>query len=118
VDDSVDSREMYAEYLRFSGFAVAEAADGREAVVEAVNLLPDLIVMDLGMPVMDGWGAISMLRRVRVTRAIPIIALSGYTLGAERTRAEAAGADLFLGRPCLPNDLVVQIRRLLQTKAA
>ena len=80
VDDYQDAREMYAEYLQYSGFRVAEAKNGNEAVSQARSLKPDLILMDLSLPGMDGWEATRVLKADEETRHIPIVALTGHAL--------------------------------------
>ena len=87
VDDYQDAREMYAEYLQFSGFRVAEARNGNEAVEQAFALKPDLILMDLSLPGMDGWEATRRLKADETTRHIPIVALTGHARHKRRARA-------------------------------
>ena len=113
VDDYQDAREMYAEYLQFSGFRVAEARNGNEAVDQAFALLPDLILMDLSLPGKDGWEATKELKADSRTRHIPIVALTGHALAGASDGAKKAGCDSFVTKPCLPDALVAEIRRLL-----
>jgi CheY-like chemotaxis protein len=113
VDDYQDAREMYAEYLQFSGFRVAEARNGNEAVEQAFALKPDLILMDLSLPGMDGWEATRRLKADETTRHIPIVALTGHALAGASEGARRAGCDSFVTKPCLPDDLVVEVRRML-----
>ena len=113
VDDYQDAREMYAEYLQFSGFRVAEARNGNEAVEQAMALKPDLILMDLSLPGMDGWEATRLLKADQTTRHIPIVALTGHALAGASEGARKAGCDSFVTKPCLPDDLVVEVRRML-----
>jgi CheY-like chemotaxis protein len=113
VDDYQDAREMYAEYLQFSGFRVAEAKNGNEAVEQAFALKPDLILMDLSLPGMDGWEATRRLKADETTRHIPIVALTGHALAGASEGARKAGCDSFVTKPCLPDDLVVEVRRML-----
>src|SRR5215208_4246740 len=80
VDDYQDAREMYAEYLSFSGFRVVEAGTGTEAVEKALALRPDVILMDLSLPGMDGWAATRQLKSDDRTRSIPVVALTGHAL--------------------------------------
>jgi CheY-like chemotaxis protein len=115
VDDYQDAREMYAEYLQFSGFRVAEARNGNEAVEKAFSLKPDLILMDLSLPGMDGWEATRRLKSDDATRHIPIVALTGHALAGASEGAKKAGCDSFVTKPCLPDDLVVEVRRMLST---
>jgi len=113
VDDYQDAREMYAEYLQFSGFRVAEARNGNEAVEQAFALKPDLILMDLSLPGMDGWEATRRLKADERTSQIPIVALTGHALAGASEGAKKAGCDSFVTKPCLPDDLVIEVRRML-----
>ena len=115
VDDYQDAREMYAEYLQFSGFRVAEAKNGNEAVEQALALKPALILMDLSLTGMDGWEATRRLKADESTRHIPIVALTGHALAGASEGAKKAGCDSFVTKPCLPDDLVVEVRRMLNT---
>lgn len=103
---------MYAEYLEFSGFRVAEAADGPEALEKVAALLPDLVVMDLSLPGIDGWEATRRIKREPRTSHIPVIAVSGHS-GSEIEEALEAGCVACLVKPCMPDDLVARIRRVL-----
>src|SRR5947207_12298977 len=111
VDDYQDAREMYAEYLQFSGFRVAEARNGNEAVAQAFSLQPDLILMDLSLPGMDGWEATKVLKADERTRHIPVVALTGHALAGASEGARKAGCDSFGTTPCLRYALVVDVRR-------
>ena len=113
VDDYQDAREMYAEYLQFSGFRVAEARTGNEAVAQARSLRPNLILMDLSLPGMDGWEATRVLKADEATKHIPIVALTGHALAGASEGARKAGCDSFVTKPCLPDDLVVEVKRML-----
>jgi CheY-like chemotaxis protein len=115
VDDYQDAREMYAEYLQFSGFRVAEARNGNEAVAQAFSLRPDLILMDLSLPGIDGWEATRVLKADERTKHIPVVALTGHALAGASEGARKAGCDSFVTKPCLPDDLVVEVRRMLET---
>lgn len=114
VDDYQDAREMYAEYLSFSGFRVVEAGTGTEAVEKALALRPDVILMDLSLPGMDGWAATRQLKSDERTKAIPVVALTGHALAGASEGARLAGCDAFVTKPCLPDELVVEIRRMLR----
>lgn len=113
VDDYQDAREMYSEYLEFSGFRVAEARNGIEALEKAFELLPDLILMDLSLPGMDGWEATRRLKADERTKRIPVVALTGHALAGHSEGARQAGCDAFVTKPCLPDALVVEIRKML-----
>jgi two-component system cell cycle response regulator DivK len=117
VDDYPDAREMYSEYLQFSGFDVVEAANGIEALERAVDEHPDVILMDLSLPVMDGWEATRRLKADARTAAIPVVALTGHALAGISEGAKRAGCDAFVTKPCLPEDLVKEIRRVLEQRS-
>jgi len=118
VDDYQDAREMYAEYLQFSGFDVIEAGNGMEAIERAADSAPDIILMDLSLPVMDGWEATRRLKADKTTADIPIVALTGHALAGILEGAKKAGCDAFVTKPCLPEDLVKEIRKVLSAPAA
>lgn len=115
VDDYQDGREMYADALKFAGFRALEASSGLEALQLAIDRLPDLILMDLSLPGMDGWEVTARLKKDSRTRHIPIIALTAHALQEERERAEQAGCDGFLAKPCLPDELLEEVKRVLAT---
>ncbi len=118
VDDYPDAREMYTEYLEFSGFDVVEAGNGMEALQRAVDTTPDIILMDLSLPVMDGWEATRRLKADKCTASIPVVALTGHALADISEGAKRAGCDAFVTKPCLPEDLVREIRRILDRPPA
>src|SRR5436190_183762 len=111
VDDCQDTRELYAEYLELSGFDVKEADDGIVAVSEAVRVLPDVIVMDMSLPKLDGREAAQQLRADERTRSIPLVMISGYD--ADSLPANDGLWDHYLGKPCPPEELVTVIGRLV-----
>ncbi len=113
VDDFQDNREMYAEFLRFSGLRVEEATNGHEALDKATTLGPDLIVMDLSLPGIDGWEATRRLKADRHTKHIPVVALTGHALAGYSEGARQAGCDAFVTKPCLPEELLNEIQRIL-----
>jgi CheY-like chemotaxis protein len=108
VDDSVDSRSLYSEYLDLVGFRVEEASDGLEAIEKALASPPDLIVMDLTLPRMGGREATQKLKADERTKDIPVVVLSGHT-----PADQDEPWDRYLVKPCLPDDLVAAIRQLL-----
>ena len=115
VDDFQDNREMYAEFLVFSGFRVIQAANGREALDQAFANRPDIIIMDLSLPEMDGWEATRRLKADRRTQTIPVVALTGHAMAGHSKGAIEAGCDSFVAKPCLPDQLVAEIRKMLST---
>ncbi len=118
VEDYQDAREMYAAYLQFSGFEVAEATNGVEAIEKALSLLPDIVLMDLALPRMDGWEATRRLKNDDRTKNIPVVALTGHALAGHAEGARQAGCDAFVTKPCLPDALVAEIKRLLDRQPA
>ncbi|MFZ5468828.1 MAG: response regulator [Myxococcota bacterium] len=113
VDDFSDAREMFSEYLGAVGFRTAEARDGQEAVAQAHALGPDVILMDLSLPGMDGWEATRNLKADPKTRDIPVVALTGHSPEEFSAGARAAGCDGFVTKPCVPDELVAELRRHL-----
>jgi two-component system, cell cycle response regulator DivK len=118
VEDYQDAREMYAAYLQFSGYRVAEAANGLEALEKTRELMPDIILMDLALPKMDGWEATRRLKADDRTKHIPIVALTGHALAGHAEGARQAGCDAFVTKPCLPDALVTEIQRMLSVRRA
>lgn len=115
VEDCDDNRDMYAAFLTRRGFEIAEAADGRQALEQSFTLQPDLVVMDLSLPDMDGEQAIRSLRGDDRTKNLPIIVVSGAVQGEDRV---SPGWDAYLSKPCPPDLLVDQINKLLMQLAS
>ena len=109
VDDNGENRSIYAMILRHVGYDVVEAADGGEAIVAARRLHPDLVLMDLSMPVIDGWRATQILKSDPATCAIPVVALTAHDLTSELGRVREIGFDGFLEKPCLPGVVVREV---------
>jgi two-component system cell cycle response regulator DivK len=114
VDDTLDARELYAEYLRIAGLRAEVAEDGLDALTKAQALRPSAIIMDLAMPRMDGWEATRRLKQNPLTRDIPIIALTGHVIERSRERAIEAGADGYLTKPCFPDSLLAEVQRVMR----
>jgi CheY-like chemotaxis protein len=113
AEDFEDARELYRDYLEFSGFSVETVTNGREAITQAVALQPDIILMDASMPVLDGWQATRELKNNPTTKHIPVLALTAHAFDDARQEASAVGCDGFVTKPCLPDDLVSKIRAFL-----
>jgi CheY-like chemotaxis protein len=113
VDDSRDIRELWRDWLHYWGFLVDEAQDGRTAVQRATAARPDLVLMDLWMPILDGFAATEQLKANPSTSAVPILALSADSLMPTRDRAMKAGCEAFLPKPIASDDLLEEIRRAL-----
>lgn len=108
VDDDADGRKICVLFLQSAGFICIEAADGVEALRKAFAVVPDLIVMDLQLPRLDGWATTRTLKFDPRTAHTPIVALSGHVFPRHRLAASAAGCDAFLAKP-------VQFPELLET---
>jgi len=118
ADDVGEQRAFYAASLVLAGFAVHEAADGGQVIDVVVARAPDVVVLDLAMPVLDGLEVCRRLKADDSTASIPIIVLTGNTLPGVREAVKRAGADAFLARPCAPATLVTVIRRHTEENAA
>jgi CheY-like chemotaxis protein len=113
AEDFEDARELYRDYLEFSGFAVQTANNGREAIAQAIAVQPDIILMDASMPVLDGWQATRELKSNPATKHIPVLALTAHAFDDARREAKNVGCDGFVTKPCLPDDLVTKVRAAL-----
>jgi two-component system, cell cycle response regulator DivK len=118
VDDSADTREVYTEYLRHRGLDVITAVDGAAGIELATRTKPNVIILDLAMPRMSGVSAAHHLKHDPRTRKIPIIMLTGYALRAIQEGALEMGVDVFLTKPCLPEDLEGHITALLRGRSS
>lgn len=116
VDDVPDNRDIYAEYLRFKGYEVLTAEDGQRALEAAAAHPLDVIVMDLALPVLDGWEATRRLKADERTRDIPVIALTAHDEPTYRQRALDVGCEVFLTKPHSPDELNAAIVRVLAAR--
>jgi CheY-like chemotaxis protein len=114
VDDDESTREMYAWCFRAAGWIVEGVASGEDALLAARWFGPDVIVMDLRLPVVDGLEATRRLKASDATRAIPVVGFSGFDLEHADGLARQAGCDAFLAKPCAPDDLRTLLERLLR----
>jgi CheY-like chemotaxis protein len=118
VDDCLDTRIACGEYLVEAGYEVELAADGNEALRLALSDIPDLVLLDLHMPGLDGWEAARLMRSYWPTRPIPIIAFSGHHDGDTVMRAADAGCNRFVRKPFVPAELVRIVQSMLEEGAA
>jgi two-component system, cell cycle response regulator DivK len=118
VDDNADMRQLYSLYLEHEGFETEQAAHGFEAFDKALKRRPDVIVMDLRMPKLDGWEAVRLLKNRSTTHAIPIIALTGDDDVEHLKLARNAGCDVVLQKPCAPDDLHAALVKRLRDAVA
>jgi len=115
IDDDGDARRIYSEYLRMKGLTVFTAPDGRYGLNKTTELVPDVIVLDLAMPRVDGWTVLKHVRQSSVTSRIPVVVVSALT--EARDQAFEAGCDAYLTKPCPPEVLYLQIRALTRLQA-
>ncbi len=113
VDDYDDARVMYGECLLLGGYRVVEARNGEAAVAQARALSPDVILMDLSLPGLDGWDATRQLKADPGTRHIPVVALTGHAAARATDRAREAGCDRLLIKPALPDAVVNEVRAVI-----
>lgn len=113
ADDYEDNRELLRLMLQSDGYRIREARDGRELVEAAQREVPDLVLIDLSMPKLDGWSALHELRADERTRTIPCVAVTAFASDRDRRRALDAGFDAFLAKPFRAKDLQDLVRRLL-----
>jgi CheY-like chemotaxis protein len=118
VDDHREGRDMCSTLLTQAGFRVATAINGLDGLVRAMSLCPDVIVMDLAMPDMDGWDCTRQLGLFPSTRDIPVVMLTAHATPEVRALATAAGCRSFLAKPFSPPSLIAEIGRLTRFQAA
>ena len=116
VEDNEDNRIVYSTILRHYGYTVSEALNGEEGIAKARSELPDLILMDISIPILDGWEAAQILKRDPATQSIPIVALTAHALSTDREKALEVGCDGYLAKPCEPRTVVAEVARLLSLR--
>jgi two-component system, cell cycle response regulator DivK len=102
VEDDVDNRRIVVKVLSAAGYQVIEASDGVEALTRVREGMPQLILMDLALPNMDGWEATRRLKLDPVTRGIPVVALTAFAMRGDEEQAREAGCDDYLAKPARP----------------
>jgi two-component system, cell cycle response regulator DivK len=115
VEDDRANREMLARYLTLLGYRIVLALDGAQAVQLANTELPNLILMDMRLPVIDGWEATRQIKAGMMTRTIPVMALTAYAMDDERRRCLEAGCDAYETKPLEFPRLLVKLQSLLRT---
>ena len=113
VEDQSELRHLYAQQLALSGFDVIEAENGVEAIAHSTARVPDVVLMDLSLPIVDGWEATRRLKSDERTAHIPVVALTAHDGSGELQRATRAGCDWFVPKPCPPDALIAEVRRVL-----
>jgi two-component system, cell cycle response regulator DivK len=113
VEDQPDSRQIIRDMLAGTDYEITEAENGEEALTAITKQRPDLILMDIQLPIMDGYTATNQIKADPALRSIPIIAVTSYALAGEEKRARAAGCDDFVTKPFSPRQLLGKIRQYL-----
>ena len=113
VEDNEMNRDMLSRRLKKKGFEVEIAVDGQEGVDKAKSISPDLILMDLSLPVLDGWGATKAIKANPDTSSIPIIALTAHAMAGDREKAIEAGADAYDTKPIDLKRLITKINSFI-----
>ena len=113
VEDNEDNRIVFATVLRYCGYEVVEATDGGEGLRLARDLIPDIVLMDISIPVMDGWEVTRRIKRDERTARIPVIAVTAHSLREDRQRAAEIGFDSFIAKPCKPMEVVSEVSKFV-----
>jgi len=114
VEDHADNRRIIRDMLASTDYEITEAETGEEALAAIAKQRPDLILMDIQLPTMDGYTATSRIKANPALRSIPIIAVTSYALSGEEKKARAAGCDDYVPKPFSPRQLLARIRHFLQ----
>jgi two-component system cell cycle response regulator DivK len=113
IEDNEDNRRILRDLLTTVGYELAEALTGEDGLAQATADHPDLILMDLDLPGMDGYEATRRIRSSPALQAVPIIAVTSYALGGDDTKAFAAGCDAYVTKPFSPRALLARVREFL-----
>jgi len=113
IEDQEDNRAIMRDLLSTAGYALIEAVDGEEGVRLARSERPDLILMDIQLPVLDGYEATRRIRAIADLKAVPIIAVTSYALSGDEAKTREAGCDSYVAKPFSPRELLAKVRALL-----
>jgi len=113
VEDTEDNRQILRDLLGMAGYEMIEAHDGAEGVNQATTHKPDLILMDIQMPVMDGYEATRRIKANPELKGIPIVAVTSYALSGDEEKARAAGCDGYIAKPYSPRQMLAKVREIL-----
>ena len=113
IEDQEDNRAILRDLLTGAGFELIEAVDGEEGVKLAQSEQPDLILMDIQLPVIDGYEATRQIRAIDDLKSIPIIAVTSYALSGDEAKARAAGCNGYVTKPFSPRELLAKVREFL-----
>ncbi len=116
AEDDLASRELIREILEARGYEVVEVGDGQEAVQKIAEKKPDLVLLDIQMPLLDGFGVLRQLRQDSRFACLPVVAVTSYAMGGDREKALAAGFDAYLTKPLNAAALKKQLEQLLGEK--
>ncbi|TAJ35679.1 MAG: response regulator [Reyranella sp.] len=113
VEDTEDNRQILRDLLGMAGYTLFEARDGAEGVAKAAEHRPDLILMDIQMPVMDGYEATRRIKANPELKAIPIVAVTSYALSGDEQKTRDAGCDAYIAKPYSPRQMLAKVRELI-----
>jgi len=114
VEDQEDSRRILRDFLTSADYEIMEAVNGEEALTTAATQRPDLILMDIQLPIIDGYEATRRIKADPTLMHVPVIAVTSYALSGDKAKARAAGCDDFVPKPYSPRQLLAKIRQLLR----
>ena len=113
IEDTLDNRQIMRDLLSSAGYDIVEAVDGAAGVAMAATERPDLILMDIQLPIIDGYEAARRIKANPELAAIPIVAVTSYALGGDEAKARAAGCDGYVAKPFSPRELLAKVREFL-----
>jgi len=113
IEDQEDNRAIMRDVLSTAGYALIEAVDGAEGVKLARSERPDLILMDIQLPLLDGYEATRQIRATEDLKSVPIIAVTSYALSGDEAKTREAGCDSYVAKPFSPRELLAKVRALL-----
>ena len=113
VEDTEDNRQIIRDLLTSAGYELIEAADGASGVAMAAQHAPDLILMDIQLPVMDGYEATRRIKADPATAHIPVIAVTSYALSGDEAKTREAGCDAYISKPFSPRELLAKVRSFI-----
>ena len=113
IEDQEDNRAIMRDVLSTAGYALIEAVDGEQGVKLARSERPDLILMDIQLPLLDGYEATRQIRATEDLKSVPIIAVTSYALSGDEAKTRAAGCDSYVAKPFSPRELLAKVRALL-----
>lgn len=117
ADDDFDNRTIAVEILEARGYLVCTAENGLEAIDAALKEQPELILLDLSMPKLDGWQTVERIRQIPQIAKIPIVAFTAHAMQGDEARAKVAGCDDYLSKPCLPGQIIEKAQKWLPSKS-